>query len=100
MVLPGAEARIDGLRLLAEGGVDRRGRHRVMAVRAWLVDPDAEVGEPGEPSGAGESGEDGPGTPARADAAGASQMPDSVIPGGGVEADRAATVDADGRGRS
>jgi CBS domain containing-hemolysin-like protein len=100
VVLPGAEARIDGLRLLAEGGVDRRGRHRVMAVRAWLVDPDAEVGEPGEPSGAGESGEDGPGTPARADAAGASQMPDSVIPGGGVEADRAATVDADGRGRS
>ena len=35
VALPGARAVIDGLCLQAEGGVDRRGRHRVMAVRAW-----------------------------------------------------------------
>lgn len=45
VALPGAHADIDGIRLEAEGGIDRRGRHRVLTVRAWRLDetePDAE----------------------------------------------------------
>jgi CBS domain containing-hemolysin-like protein len=38
VALPGAYADFDGLRLRGEGGFDRRGRHRVMAVRAWRLD--------------------------------------------------------------
>lgn len=40
VALPGSRADVEGLRLEAEGGVDRRGRHRVMTVRAWLLDED------------------------------------------------------------
>ncbi len=43
VALPGAQADIEGVHLMAEGGVDRRGRQRVMTVRAWRADP-AEAG--------------------------------------------------------
>jgi CBS domain containing-hemolysin-like protein len=41
VALPGAQAEIDGVRLVAEGGVDRRGRWRVVSLRAWRV-PDTD----------------------------------------------------------
>jgi CBS domain containing-hemolysin-like protein len=44
VALPGSEADIEGVHLLAEGGVDRRGRQRTMAVRAWRADPAAAEG--------------------------------------------------------
>jgi CBS domain containing-hemolysin-like protein len=49
VALPGAQIDIDGVRLEAEGGIDGRGRHRVISVRAWRVD--APVGEAAEPQG-------------------------------------------------
>ncbi|MEO7125288.1 MAG: hemolysin family protein [Nakamurella sp.] len=43
VALPGSRVDIDGIRLQAEGGVDRRGRYRVMAVRAWRIDAGADA---------------------------------------------------------
>jgi CBS domain-containing protein len=37
VALPGSQADIDGIRLQAVGGIDGRGRHRMMAVKAWRI---------------------------------------------------------------
>ncbi|TCP54901.1 CBS domain containing-hemolysin-like protein [Tamaricihabitans halophyticus] len=58
--LPGAEAEIDGLRMRAEGGKDRRGRMRITSVVIRPVRPDPvidaanQVAADGDPVGAGE----------------------------------------------
>lgn len=45
VALPGSTVQAEGLELVAEGGFDRRGRHRVLAVRARRVDPDQDAGQ-------------------------------------------------------
>ena len=53
VALPGTEADIEGVHLLAEGGLDRRGRQRTMAVRAWRADPATDGRSHGADSGDG-----------------------------------------------
>jgi CBS domain containing-hemolysin-like protein len=43
VALPGSQIDIDGIRLQAEGGIDGRGRHRMISVRAWRADAPAEA---------------------------------------------------------
>lgn len=63
VALPGSRADIDGIRLESEGGIDGRGRHRMMTVRAWRIDAPAD--EAAEPPGivisAADSGAGDPG---------------------------------------
>lgn len=46
VALPGSQADIDGIRLQAVGGIDGRGRHRMMAVKAWRIAPTDQAAEP------------------------------------------------------
>lgn len=48
VALPGVQAEINGLQLTTEGGVDRRGRHRVMSVRARRIEPQAAAPGPND----------------------------------------------------
>lgn len=58
--LPDSEADIDGIRLRGVGGIDRRGRHRVMSVDAWRMDPEAALRQPprGDPGSDDDLGDD------------------------------------------
>jgi CBS domain containing-hemolysin-like protein len=55
VALPGSEADIEGVHLLAEGGLDRRGRQRTMAVRAWRAGPVAAGDRSHGPAGGDEA---------------------------------------------
>lgn len=46
VALPGSQVDIDGVRLVAEGGVDRRGRQRVVTLRAWRLGTDESEDQP------------------------------------------------------
>ncbi len=61
VAVPGARAEINGVHLLAEGGLDRRGRSRVMALRAWRAGEATAADLPAVRRGAGEQA-DGPRT--------------------------------------
>jgi CBS domain containing-hemolysin-like protein len=74
VALPGAEADINGVHLVAEGGTDRRGRPRVMSLRAYRGDQESDPGDQ-PPNGDGAevatepAGDEASGAPAIDDAA-------------------------------